>query len=552
MANTECSIYFHPEAYSTAGNKLMGRNVAGESFLRGYFEHGTADTLWAAVRNQEAADAFANMARATSNQREIQAYMPEQMGVTQRPGAIFYPGPDVGDLAFQRSFFGADKWSICGITHTTSSARAMDAITSWVTQPLNSWDAIICPSNAVKQNVELVFQTELARLEKRLGITKCPMPQLPVIPLGVRTDDFRFNQAQRINARQSLGIKQETFVVLFMGRLSFHAKANPLPMYKALEILSTTTGADVRLIECGWHATEGIEAAYEMAHRQLCPSVQVTVLDGRNKKNRDTAWASADVFCSLPDNIQETFGISPIEAMAAGLPVIVSDWNGYKDTATAECGYRITTSMPAPGLGNDLAYRHATRCDDYDYYCGHTGTFIGVDVSECCSALEALYLDSTLRMKMGAEGRKRAVTLYDWSQVIPQYEALWDEQQQRRAAVTSGQTIWPARMDPYAAFSHYASCSMSGSSEIKLAYENFDEAKLELQKLLVLEIVRYAHKVIQPEEELLRALIAVPNDWAPVADIFRGKHFNDELIAQRSLSFLHKLGLVNLRRSQTS
>ena len=112
MANAECSIYFHPEAYSTAGNKLMGRNVAGESFLRGYFEHGTADTLWATVRNQEAADVFANMARATSNRKEIQAYTLEQMGVTQRPGAIFYPGPDVGDLAFQRSFFGADKWSI--------------------------------------------------------------------------------------------------------------------------------------------------------------------------------------------------------------------------------------------------------------------------------------------------------------------------------------------------------------------------------------------------------------------------------------------------------
>ncbi|MFN7085206.1 MAG: hypothetical protein ACK4N4_01105 [Burkholderiales bacterium] len=27
------AIYFHPEAYTTTGPKLMGRNAAGESFL---------------------------------------------------------------------------------------------------------------------------------------------------------------------------------------------------------------------------------------------------------------------------------------------------------------------------------------------------------------------------------------------------------------------------------------------------------------------------------------------------------------------------------------
>ena len=32
-------IYFHPEAYTTSGPKLMGRNDSGESFLRGCFAY---------------------------------------------------------------------------------------------------------------------------------------------------------------------------------------------------------------------------------------------------------------------------------------------------------------------------------------------------------------------------------------------------------------------------------------------------------------------------------------------------------------------------------
>jgi hypothetical protein len=33
------AIYYHPEAYSIGGPKLMGRNAAGESFLRGFLLH---------------------------------------------------------------------------------------------------------------------------------------------------------------------------------------------------------------------------------------------------------------------------------------------------------------------------------------------------------------------------------------------------------------------------------------------------------------------------------------------------------------------------------
>ena len=58
-------IYYHPEAYSTSGPKLMGRNAAGESFLRGFFLHAApADFFSVQVENNEHAEHFAAAAKA--------------------------------------------------------------------------------------------------------------------------------------------------------------------------------------------------------------------------------------------------------------------------------------------------------------------------------------------------------------------------------------------------------------------------------------------------------------------------------------------------------
>ena len=79
---------FPPEAYSTAGNKLW-EGISRRVVFKGVLEHGTADTLWATVRNQEAADVFCKYGESDIEPERDPAYTPEQMGVTQRPGALY-------------------------------------------------------------------------------------------------------------------------------------------------------------------------------------------------------------------------------------------------------------------------------------------------------------------------------------------------------------------------------------------------------------------------------------------------------------------------------
>jgi len=513
-------IYYHPEAYTTSGPKLMGRNAAGESFLRGYLNYSNATAFWAQVQKPEHGQHFAAQVKAQGRTELVHAVSPHNLGALSQAGLVYHPGPGIGQHAFHRSVAAGSHaaWSLCGITHTTSSAGAMDAISELITAPVQAWDAVICTSKAVKDNVSKLLQAQVNMLQERLGISKLVLPMLPVIPLGIHTQDFMFTDAQKKAARLTLKANDNTLVVLFMGRLSFHAKAHPLAMYQALQIAAQTvkvSGKNIKLIECGWHANEFIEKAYRDAALHACPDVEVITLDGRKAKDRETAWAGADVFCSLSDNIQETFGIVPIEAMASGLPVVVSDWDGYRDTVRHEVdGFRIRTTMPEAGLATDMALRHALEIDTYDMYCGHTCSLVSVDIDQAAQAFVKLFESSSLRQTMGAAGRLRAQEVYDWRVIIAQYEALWAEQQSARTAALENTATppvklthpWPARMDPFYAFASYPTQALTANTVLCLADASVEAATARIQTYQGMAMVSFAKWVMPNDAEIVAVL----------------------------------------------
>jgi starch synthase len=556
------AIFYHPEAYSIGLSKLMGRNAAGHSFLDGFFRYSRAENaIFAQVASSSHAADFEERAKRYARTETIQCFTNNDLIRASEADVLYFPGPGIGDRGNERRLFSDTAWSLCGITHTTSSARAMDDITSWVTSPVQPWDAVICTSTAVKQNVETALQAEVDALRDRLGITKLVLPQLPVIPLGINTEDFAFTLEQRAAARNRLSASENTVVLLYTGRLSFHAKAHPLAMYQALEAAVNSTGKDLILVECGWHGNEHIGAAFSAAARLACPSVRTVTLDGRLAEDRETAWASADIFCSLPDNIQETFGIVPVEAMAAGLPVVVSDWNGYKDTVREGIdGFRIPTIAPGPGLAGDLAHRHALELDTYDMYCGHSSSLVAIHIRKLCQAFIDLIQSPDLRKKMGRAGRLRATSEYDWRAIIPRYEELWDEQNNIRLSAkrlaadslakgrkTESPQVWPARLDPTIAFANYPSEHLTLSTRLTLTEPTAEDAKSRLGEYKDLAMVNYASFVFPTEEEIAlvfeRAGASFP-DSCSAEDLLRDIEPSRRPYVLRGLAWLCKLGLL--------
>lgn len=547
------AIYFHPEAYSTSGPQLMGRNAAGESFLRGFLTHSRSTEFWAQVQNAKHAKAFARAVQAAGRIEPVKAVDRSSLAALAQVGTVYYPGPGIGEHAWHRTACGHGAWSLCGITHTTSSVGAMNALADLITTPVQPWDAVICTSSAVKDNVTRVLQAQADYLQNRLGIQKLVLPQLPVIPLGIHTADFAFTDAQKAVARLAIDADEHTLVVLFMGRLSFHAKAHPLAMYQALERAANALPQDqkVVLIECGWHANEYITKAYADAARAACPSVRVVTLDGRKPEDRETAWASADVFCSLSDNIQETFGIVPIEAMAAGLPVVVSDWDGYKDTVRdGGDGFRISTLMPQAGLGGDLALRHALEIDTYDMYCGHTCSLVAVDVEATALAFQKLFNSPELRKQMGEAGRQRAREVYDWAVIIPQYESLWSHLNElRKAQAPTLKPLphsWPARLDPFHAFASYPTRTLTPQTILGLVDADAAIAIRRTNAYLQLAMVNFAKGVLPTHDEIELVLTAAADTPKPASALIQCIPAERQAFVFRTLAWLVKLSALKV------
>ena len=533
----------------------MGRNAAGESFLRGFFKYSQCAEFWVQVINEDQASFFDKTARSNDRKEPVKAFDKRSLNNLSVSGGLYFPGPGIGEHAFHRAAHGHDSWSLCGITHTTSSSRAMNDLADLLVAPVQPWDAVICTSESVKDNVTRLLQAQVEYLQSRLGVTKLVLPKFPVIPLGIHTSDFTFSDSQKTVARAALGVSPDTLVILFMGRLSFHAKAHPLAMYQALEAATKATGKSVVLVECGWHANEFIAKAYKDAAHMACPSIRVVTLDGRKASDRQIAWAGADVFCSLSDNIQETFGIAPIEAMAAGLPVVVSDWDGYKDTVRDGIdGFRIPTLMPQAGLGVDLALRHALEVDTYDMYCGHTCSLVAVDVQATAKAFTSLFSSTDLRRQMGEAGRKRAVEVYDWKHIVAQYEALWSMQTELRLATKTKADKksvkplahpWPARMDPFYAFASYPTRSLTPQTKLALVDKDTNIAISRALAYRQLTMIDFASAIL-PSEAEIRTVLQTSTSTGAAIEWVQGIADKRRTFVFRSLAWLVKLGALKV------
>ena len=474
------ALHYVPDAYASGGHKPMARQAAGAGLLRAVAQSAALDRVGCFSDGEAHAKACESLLRAHGYQGRVERIArgrPQDIG---HYGILYHPAPGIERLAWRRLGIGERRYSLCGLAHSTASHAGMSALAGLLAAPVRSWDAVICTSRVVRDSVRRILERQADYLRARLGAQRFELPQLPLIPLGVHCADLCIDGERRSAARRRLEIGDVDIAFLCAGPLSFHAGAHPQQMFSALERAQQQVRQGeqpdrrVHLILCGVFAGDAVPQAFHEAAAALCPSIRLVLVDEREADRRQDAWAAADVFTALADSVQDSFGLAALEAMAAGLPCVVSDWDGYRDTVRDGVdGYRIPTVMPEAGAGLDLAQRYDDGVDSYDMYCGHTSQAVSVDGAQLAQAYARLIGDADLRRQLGASGRLRALQEFDWAVVFARYRALWSELDERRRAdaalVPPLPQVVPDRQDPFALFASYPSAQITPASLVTLA-----------------------------------------------------------------------------------
>ena len=540
--------------YDTSQDALVGRQVASEEFLRGFARHSGVERMFYYTQTQPDFEDFTRRIETYAGAPRPTAWIqPTELSTLDAVGTLFRPGPDIGHYAWLRRHFDQRGFSLCGITHTTADDFAMDVLGGLMTAPLQRWDALVCTSRAVKSMVTRLLDRWGAYLEERFAAPVRYEFDLPVIPLGVDCDRFAdgdLAQAARREIRARHGIADDDIAVLYMGRLSHIDKVNPLPLYMALEEAAKGSARRFHFIQAGWFPNRYTEDAFRAAAAALAPSVNTVLVDGRAPETRQGIWFAADIFASTPDSVQETFGLTPLEAMEAGLPVVVSDWDGYRETVRDGVdGITVPTLMPGSGAGADLAYYFAGDVTDYQGYALATSQSIVVDVAALTAAFTRLAGDAELRRRMGEAGRKRARETFDWRVVVATYQALWRELGERRRAADeivqrqAGRPAYPLRDDPYALFESYPSARIVPSSRVSIV-PGADVARLSTFRGII--IANPLPAVLLTEDEMLAVFAKVADGACAVGDLLERLSPDKHAALFRTIGWLAKIGLVRV------
>ncbi|MEI6621886.1 MAG: glycosyltransferase [Actinomycetes bacterium] len=391
-------------------------------------------------------------------------------------GILLSGQPYLEEPAWIRRHGRRDRdYSIVGTIFAYASATHREQMMRSALAPLHDWDAMICSSPSLAHTVAQTFDSWQDYLGERLGRegtpsstdrgVRLPRPQLPVIPFGtdVQALDSQASDGQaRASLRESLQIADDDVLVLFLGRLSYYDKAFPQAMFKAVQGAQQRTGVRTHFVLTGWfpNGDEDRTLFLEAAHR-YAPDVPTVFLDGNDADVVARCWAAADVFLLLSDTILETFGQALVEAMAAGLPLVVSDWDGYRSIVRDGVdGFLVPTLGAAGGpLGETLALLQSVGQIGYPQYAGAVAAHTAVHVPAAEAALSRLIASPELRRTMGGAGARRARDCFAWPVVAAQYTELFAELTERRRhasgdtdAPTGGFRLNPLRSDPFVDF----------------------------------------------------------------------------------------------------
>lgn len=348
------------------------------------------------------------------------------------------------------------------VLHTVSYPQML---LNWALSSLmlgaSAHDGIVCSSRALQRAVKKMLAYVTDSFGRSFsGMHSCT-PELALIPLPVDTEAYHPRRSPEL--RQRLGLSDTDVIILCAGRYAVGNKADLGPLLLAFAKLVTHCKDNVRLLLAGAdpHNTSRF---YLRLSEELGIRPQCSFLVDLTAEEMRELYSCADIFVSLADNVQESFGLTVAEAMSSGLPCVVSDWSGYRDLVIeGETGFLVPTAWM--DCYDDLEHT-AWLCGwEYDHMA--IGQSIAVDTESLQQALLTLLRQPDLRHTMGEQARKRASALLSMPIVGKMYDELRKELCMRSAGASNTARGIQIGSRYSHLFAHFATHELSADSRLR-------------------------------------------------------------------------------------
>lgn len=156
---------------------------------------------------------------------------------------------------------------------------------------------------------------------------------VPKPAFGIDTEVF-FNKGKN-DSRKRMNLP-DSKILLYTGRLQSDKNVGSLlTVYRSLRVLF----GDLCLVLSAVFSDRCILTAVRQE------TDNVIVFENSDKTRLSYLYSAADVFVSCSTSYHETFGRSPLECIACGTPVVVPDWDGFRDYVGSEVGRRVHVDM---------------------------------------------------------------------------------------------------------------------------------------------------------------------------------------------------------------
>ena len=315
----------------------------------------------------------------------------------------------VGGVA-ARTLWAKKSVPVVGMLHSIHSAGgATEVIFQLLTGSTFPFDAVISPSRCGADAYAGLFAAASEWLGRTIPAPPHYQGRLEVIPYGI--DASYYHGLDRASCRGALGVAHDAIVLVSVGRFNKQEKADLLPLLLAVKELRRRH-PKVVLILAGGRSKDPYPDKLRNMAQNLEINDCVTLRENIGADDKILLYGAADIFVTISDNIQETYGLTLLEAMAAGKPVVASGWNGYREIVRhGQTGFLVPTFTVPPPNYLEQVQRIAESIGGYGHRDLHES--VVVEPQALVHYLEQLISQPELCRTMGQEGQRICSADYD-------------------------------------------------------------------------------------------------------------------------------------------